>query len=347
MDRLQKHIYSHESQLLTQIKNQQASSNQPPLSVSSNGFPVLAIAVLGIMAAIFLLVSYYVFVTKCCFSWQQLDPLRRFSFRRTSPAEDLFMAYSPSVQRRGLDEMLIREIPTFQYHKTEREESSSLFKCVVCLTEFQDQDMLRLLPKCSHAFHLDCIDVWLQNNANCPLCRTSISGATRDPLDMIIAPNSSPQDPQPFMRGLMGSDEDFVVIEVSGEQGTRTLLQRPQERSDSGRQLGQLRSQSSRKSELKLTKLKPRKFHHVSIMGDECISVREKDDQFSIQPIRRSFSMDSAADRHVYLSVQEILRQNNNVTEVRNNEECSSRSQRSIFSLGKGSKRAVLPIDQL
>ncbi|KAL3517689.1 hypothetical protein ACH5RR_020278 [Cinchona calisaya] len=357
MDRLQRHIYIHESQFLVpQIKTQQAPSNQPPLPVSSNGFPILAIAVLGIMATIFLLISYYIFVTKCCFSWQQLDPLRRFSFRRTRQNEDLLMAYSPSLPTRGLDEMLIREIPTFQYNRTDQgndeSSSSSLNKCVVCLNEFQDQDTLRLLPKCSHAFHLDCVDIWLQNNSNCPLCRTSIScNTTRDPFGMIVAPNSSPQDPQPFIRRMVGSDEEFVVIAVN-EEGSRSLLQRQQERSDSSRQLVQSsRSQSLRKSEQKkVTKLKPRKFHHSSIMGDECINVREKDDQFfSIQPIRRSFSMDSAVDRNVYLSVQEITRQNRHLSEVRNSEECSSRSQRSIFSLGqgRGSKRAVLPVDQI
>lgn len=357
-------------------------SYQSPSHVSSNnGFPIMAIAVLGIMATIFLLVSYYIYITKCCFfNWQTLDPLRRFSFRRRPHQNDdllLMMAnYSPNC-RRGLDELLIREIPTFQYSSSSKrsatatatatggEQSSSLFKCVVCLNEFQDRELLRLLPKCNHAFHLDCIDIWLQNNANCPLCRTSISGKTgRDPFDVIPAPNSSPQEPQPFIRSsmtMMGSDEDFVVIEMSGgDNGNHRLLQGRQDRSDSYRQqIVQPRSHSSRKSEQKIGKLKPRKFHHVSIMGDECINVREKDDQFSIQPIRRSFSMDSAADRQVFLSVQEIIRHNrrhlseSRINDNNNNEEeeSSSRSQRSIFSFGhsRGSKRtgSVLPLDQL
>lgn len=272
----------------------------PPPPVSDDGFPMLAIAILGITATAFLLISYYIFLTKCCFRWQLIDPLRRFS-HRARVNEDPSTSYSPSWQSRGLNDLVIREIPTLQYNMHDHAESSNLSKCVVCLNKFQHHDMLRLLPKCNHAFHLDCIDVWLMTNSNCPLCRSAISGRNRYRLDSIVAPNSSPQDPHV-------TDEEF--------HGTE-------------------RVDSSRKS-------KTRKVHHFSIMGDEGINVGEKDDQFSIEPIRRSFSMDSAGDRLVYLSVHEIVQQNR---QLRNSEESSSRSRRSIFSFGqsRGSKNALLP----
>ena len=47
-------------------------------------------------------------------------------------------------------------------------------ECSVCLNEFQDDETLRLLPKCSHAFHIPCIDTWLRSHTNCPLCRAPI-----------------------------------------------------------------------------------------------------------------------------------------------------------------------------
>lgn len=335
MDSIPKQIYNRNSQSLPSVQDHPNTPYQPPLPTSAGtGFPILAIAVLCIMATTFVLVSYYIFVTKCCINWQQFDPLRRFSITRSPPPpnEEPLTAYSPSWQSRGLDELLIREIPTFQYSTSEGEERK-IHKCVVCLNEFNEQDTLRVLPNCNHGFHLDCIDIWLQSSANCPLCRLSISGKTRYPIDRIIAPTSSPQDPQPFISGLMGSDEDFVVIELSGETRTGSLSRRHQERDH----------QSPRKFE----KLKTRKFHHVSIMGDECIDIREKDNQFSVQPIRRSFSMDSAADRHVYLSVQEIIRENRHMGEIRNDEERVSRVRRPFFSLGhgRGSRSAVLPVE--
>ncbi|KAL3538684.1 hypothetical protein ACH5RR_002050 [Cinchona calisaya] len=47
-------------------------------------------------------------------------------------------------------------------------------ECSVCLNEFQEDEKLRLLPKCNHAFHIPCIDTWLSSHTNCPNCRAGI-----------------------------------------------------------------------------------------------------------------------------------------------------------------------------
>ncbi|MBA0562076.1 hypothetical protein Golob_007154, partial [Gossypium lobatum] len=46
--------------------------------------------------------------------------------------------------------------------------------CAVCLTEFEEDETLRLLPKCNHAFHVPCIDTWLRSHTTCPMCRAPI-----------------------------------------------------------------------------------------------------------------------------------------------------------------------------
>ncbi|MCD7448005.1 hypothetical protein HAX54_036825 [Datura stramonium] len=46
--------------------------------------------------------------------------------------------------------------------------------CSVCLSEFQEDETLRVLPKCNHAFHITCIDTWLRSHTNCPMCRAGI-----------------------------------------------------------------------------------------------------------------------------------------------------------------------------
>ena len=72
-------------------------------------------------------------------------------------------------QGTGLGEVDIRSIPTHKYttsNKSPKEE------CAVCLSEFEDGEDLRTLPKCLHTFHVVCIDLWLYSHPNCPTCRT-------------------------------------------------------------------------------------------------------------------------------------------------------------------------------
>ncbi|KAJ1417494.1 Zinc finger, RING-type [Sesbania bispinosa] len=337
------HSYKLGYQALPPIITQPSTTlHHPPQPVSGYAFPIFAIVVVSILATVLLLLSYFTFLTKCCSNWQQFNPLRWISILRARQNEDLFIALSPAMWNRGLDESVIREIPTFQFIKGEGEyHHQGVYGCVVCLTEFQEHDVLKVLPNCNHAFHLDCIDIWLQSNANCPLCRSSISGNTHCPFEHIIAPSSSPQDSQ--LLSNMGSDEDFVVIELGGEHGGLLPLVQ-QERNDSS---GNLAIAQSRIHSQKVAHSKPRKCHHVSIMGDECIDIRKKDDQFSIQPIRRSFSMDSANDRQVYLDVQAIIQQDRHQNEASASEDCNSRSRRAFFPFcyGKGSKNAVLPLE--
>ncbi|XP_028797911.1 RING-H2 finger protein ATL78-like [Neltuma alba] len=44
-------------------------------------------------------------------------------------------------------------------------------ECAICLSEFNNGDRLRILPKCNHGFHVRCIDKWLSSHSSCPKCR--------------------------------------------------------------------------------------------------------------------------------------------------------------------------------
>lgn len=46
--------------------------------------------------------------------------------------------------------------------------------CAVCLSEFEEGETGRVLPKCNHSFHIDCIDMWFQSHSTCPLCRAPV-----------------------------------------------------------------------------------------------------------------------------------------------------------------------------
>ncbi|KAI3695557.1 hypothetical protein L1987_78554 [Smallanthus sonchifolius] len=69
----------------------------------------------------------------------------------------------------GLDDAVIKTIPLSVHAR-----KCSFHECAVCLLEFEDNDYVRTLPVCFHAFHVDCIDIWLKCHANCPLCRSSV-----------------------------------------------------------------------------------------------------------------------------------------------------------------------------
>ncbi|KAK6333921.1 hypothetical protein TWF730_004100 [Orbilia blumenaviensis] len=46
-------------------------------------------------------------------------------------------------------------------------------RCLVCLSDFENDEICRQLAKCHHVFHKDCIDEWLTTGRNsCPLCRS-------------------------------------------------------------------------------------------------------------------------------------------------------------------------------
>ncbi|KAM3336875.1 RING-H2 finger protein ATL13 [Capsicum galapagoense] len=72
----------------------------------------------------------------------------------------------------GVDQSFIDTLPVFNYKSIIGVKDP--FDCAVCLCEFEPDDKLRWLPKCSHAFHMECIDTWLLSHSTCPLCRASL-----------------------------------------------------------------------------------------------------------------------------------------------------------------------------
>ncbi|CAN4094405.1 unnamed protein product [Withania somnifera] len=73
----------------------------------------------------------------------------------------------------GIDKTVIQSLPFFRFSLLRG--SREGLECAVCLSRFEDVEVLRLLPKCKHAFHIDCIDQWLEKHSSCPLCRLRVS----------------------------------------------------------------------------------------------------------------------------------------------------------------------------
>ncbi|XP_028796259.1 RING-H2 finger protein ATL3-like [Neltuma alba] len=91
---------------------------------------------------------------------------RRFVF---APGQD------PAIyggQRSGLDPSVLLSLPVLVYQP---ENFKDGLECAVCLSELVEGEKARLLPKCNHGFHVDCIDMWFQSHSTCPLCRNPVA----------------------------------------------------------------------------------------------------------------------------------------------------------------------------
>ncbi|KAJ0984579.1 hypothetical protein J5N97_002935 [Dioscorea zingiberensis] len=157
----------------------------------------------------------------------------------TAPAEDPPAALDdPPVDHHvwhirtvGLDAATIASISIVQFKPGDGLIDGS--DCAVCLAEFRDGEDLRLLPKCSHAFHLPCIDTWLRSRVSCPLCRAPIVAAKEVPpasgsmgLELNLGEGSESADGERTVVNEEGDGERMIeiVIESCSEgssSGTR------------------------------------------------------------------------------------------------------------------------------
>jgi len=71
----------------------------------------------------------------------------------------------------GLKKRELRRIPVVVY---EAKPGASATDCAICLGEFDDGERVRVLPRCHHGFHVQCIDLWLATHPSCPTCRNSL-----------------------------------------------------------------------------------------------------------------------------------------------------------------------------
>jgi len=60
--------------------------------------------------------------------------------------------------------------------KKQRKYYKSLNLCSICLEKIGKKHQKKTI--CNHYFHYKCLDLWVQNNNSCPLCRAFIYDST-------------------------------------------------------------------------------------------------------------------------------------------------------------------------
>jgi hypothetical protein len=102
--------------------------------------------------------------------------MRRVRLQRQLHPEQESQQQQQSHLHKGLKKDQIQALPviTFDTVKFPVEGYGSINDCVVCLSDYQKGEQVRLLPLCKHYFHVACIDTWLSTHISCPVCRHSV-----------------------------------------------------------------------------------------------------------------------------------------------------------------------------
>lgn len=118
---------------------------------------------------------------------------------------------------------LVRALPTAEYSvpstpKSEEEPDA----CCVCLDEFNNGDITRTLS-CAHIYHAECIDAWLVDHRDCPLCKddvfAAVSGKTSDNSLTEDPPSTAVAATNPITQRLMQRMGRSNHAATTGEQG--------------------------------------------------------------------------------------------------------------------------------
>ncbi|KAL8554357.1 hypothetical protein ACS0TY_002510 [Phlomoides rotata] len=85
----------------------------------------------------------------------------------------------PGHRIHGLAPLVVAAIPTVNFNREAfNNNSMENTQCAICLSDYQEKEVMRIMPKCGHTFHVSCIDIWLRKQSTCPVCRLSVQGTT-------------------------------------------------------------------------------------------------------------------------------------------------------------------------
>lgn len=105
--------------------------------------------------------------------------------------------------RRGVDPIVMKYLPVVVFSGMEFNEG---LECAVCLGEVAEGEKVRILPNCSHGFHVGCIDMWIQSHSTCPLCRSPVDPRASVPRNSTSMTRSG--------EGASGRLDETLVIDI-------------------------------------------------------------------------------------------------------------------------------------
>lgn len=158
---------------------------------------------------------------------RQLASLYQLSIQSNggSAVQHELMNFEQPQPKSGLDPLVIASLPEFVYkpkakkddHDHKDEDDEQVIDCSVCLSTIDEETTVRLLPNCSHLFHVECIDMWLGSNTSCPICRAVVEPRVQDlqaegGSDLVVQATAPPMP----MDGEGGVQQGDEVDKASG-----------------------------------------------------------------------------------------------------------------------------------
>ncbi|XP_055817833.1 RING-H2 finger protein ATL78-like [Solanum dulcamara] len=141
------------------------TTDHPPLGHKVNTFDENVIMVLAILVSALICSFVLNFIIKCaCWcSTRILVDSSLLNHTNNNPS-------STKLANRGIKKKALETFPVITY-TTELKYPGLNSECVICLSEFGIGEKIKVLPKCNHGFHVNCIDKWLNSHSSCPTCR--------------------------------------------------------------------------------------------------------------------------------------------------------------------------------
>ncbi|XWS49266.1 hypothetical protein CRYUN_Cryun13aG0149300 [Craigia yunnanensis] len=170
----------------------------------------------------------------------------------------------------GLDPEVIQAFPTFFYStvKEFRLEKYGL-ECAICLGEFSDDDMLRLLTICCHVFHKECVDLWLESHKTCPVCRGELDEPRKslEKSPILVHSNSMHE-----IGANQSSQQDAVCVDIKEDNNEKVGGEEDEAQASSNS-----REQHHRKRD------KMHRFSRSHSTGHSISRTREEEDRYTLR----------------------------------------------------------------
>ncbi|XP_027084750.1 RING-H2 finger protein ATL57-like [Coffea arabica] len=122
----------------------------------------MALTILVLLTALFFMGFFSIYIRR--FAEEDSTDISR---RRRHPPR---LRDGHNQKNAGVDPATVKSLPLVSYRGGTKQ---LITDCPICLSEFEETEIVKLIPHCAHVFHPECIDTWLASHLSCPLCRST------------------------------------------------------------------------------------------------------------------------------------------------------------------------------